>query len=141
MLFGRLFASGVEFNDFRLFVKAPFVICSSLGRHSTLSNCVSAQRERHLQKCGTFVCNASEMLLLRPVLLHFLQRVVQVNFDIKNELASFEALSDLCLAAFRVKLHRVGQAHYMACVAQYCRLTKIVYGEGCTKPKHHFALH
>ena len=35
----------------------------------------------------------------------------------------------------------MGQAHYKACAAQYCRLFKIAYGDGCTKPKHHFALH
>jgi len=141
LLFGRLFSLGFEFDDFRTFINSRFNICRTLGLRSHLVGCASQKRQNHLKSSGTFVCNASEMLLLRPVLLHFLQRVLQIKFDIKKELASFEALSDMCMAAFSVKRTRSGQAHYQACAVQYCRLTKVAHGEDCTKAKHHFALH
>ncbi len=140
-LWSRLLELGVDFGDFRQFVRAPFKICSCLGEPKVLKNCVSQQREQHVKKNGTFVCNASEMLLLRPVLLHFLQTVVKNRFDIQKELDSFEALSDMCLAAFELKRTRKGATTYRAHAVCHLRLSHVAYGAENAKPKHHFSLH
>ena len=130
------------FRDFQTFACTDFRTCQCLGSHQILRRAVDTQREASLRAGNALTCTASEMLMLRPVLLHFLQRVVSRKHDIRAIVLSYEALSDLCSNAFDIKLGNHGLKDVMAWqAAEHLRLFKLAYTDLPCKPKHHYSLH
>ncbi len=141
LVFQRLFELGVSYQDSRDYVNADFLTCRCLGSHAVLRKAVTSQRERALKKGQALSTTASEMLQIRPVLLHFLQNVISKIFDISAVLTSFEALSDMCLAAFEAKSGSPDKDKLMATSSEHLRLFKIAYPTVACKPKRHYSLH
>ncbi len=134
-----------DYNDFREFVKADFrcpKAGASHGDWATRAKAVASQREDALRRKGAFPCTASEMTLILPVFLHYLQVVVSKKWEVGDILASYEALSDVCRLFKDCKQGRRGGSQALRqASAKHLRLFNTAYGKDNAIPKHHYEQH
>jgi hypothetical protein len=90
---------GIKWDTLRTFTDADWHFCRALGSASLLKGCFAKPRQQAFLSGGVFKAAASEMLLVFPVLLHFLHTVVPHGL-LKEQIASYTTLG-LVLALVR----------------------------------------
>ena len=141
LLTAALKSIGIKWEALRSFVDADWRVCRALGSVSTLRGCFGKPREQAFQSGGVFKSGASEMLLLFPVLLHFVHTVVAPSGQLKNETASYAALGPvLSLVREGKEGARVADALAKA-LREHAEAFGMAYPDAGFKPKNHYVYH
>ena len=128
-------------DDWKNFARADFRNHHHYGTWSGRANTVSAQREAAFKSNASFPCTASEMMMVLPVFLHYLQTVVAKVYDLGDVLASYEALADVCHLFQQCKFGKPAEPELRAAATRHLRLFKLAHGEdAATEASHGTAL-
>lgn len=132
---------GVTYEHLRTFCKADWVwphFSKDKGRG--LHEVFSSSRAR--ASGDGFKASASETLMVLPLVRHFAERVVAPTGKCGEELECLHALGGVVSALLSAKRGDPQGVEALAAAApQHLRLFTRTYGEGATKPKHHYTLH
>jgi hypothetical protein len=92
-------------------------------------------------KKGSFTCTGSEFLTLAPVLHRYFDRVVRGRGQLMANVDSMVACLAVVLLLVSVKTGLVSASVLFSAISVHLPLYKACYGDGCVRPKHHYALH
>ena len=139
-LLASLHTVGVTWGALRDFAEAGWEFCRAHahGKHM-LKACFAKARENAHRFENVFKASASEMLLVAPVLAHFLYRVVAPTGAIADEVRAFAALCDVLAQVRRSKEGKATAVELREAVERHARAFNASYADA--KPKNHYALH
>ena len=132
----------VTWSHLRLFADSNWQVDRTSALNSNpIKECFSTARERALKDSGHFKATASEMLLLMPILLFFLDTIVAVKSICEDQVASFRALYQFQACIRLAKDGQCRPAEVERTCSTHAVAFKKAYGEDFFKPKNHFATH
>jgi hypothetical protein len=140
-LLTRLLQVGCTFGQLRQYVSARWEVCSGLASRTVLSQIVCEAREKSWKSDKEhFKCSASEMLLVFPVILFFLQTVM-VGHGMDDQIASYAKLGRVMhLVSLGKQSVQCGTELQIAIQAHGEAFGK-AYPDFAWKPKNHFIHH
>ena len=133
-------ASGVSINDVHKFMAVGWQFCRVLGSERILLACFAPPRLRAFRGDGHFRTQASEMLVLFPVLCNFMSTVIRSAGTLDLQVDSFEALARVLYLSRLGKEGTRAEAELASAIEQHSLLSKRAYGAD-VKPKAHFIHH
>ena len=140
-LLSALKGIGVTWRQLRQYTASDWHFNVASGSSAILRANFAEAREKAWASSGVFKSTASEMLMMQPVLLHFLYTVVQPTNQLQPHLASYEALGRLL---HFVRLAKDGQPVHAglqeAAKAHSVLFARAYPGEE-VKPKDHYTHH
>ena len=140
-LLSALKGIGVTWQHLRRYTASDWHFNAASGSSAILRASFAEAREKAWASSGAFKSTASEMLMMQPVLLHFLHTVVQPTNQLQPHLASYEALGRLLHI---VRLAKDGQPVHgglqEAAKAHSVLFARAYPGEE-VKPKDHYTHH
>lgn len=115
--------------------------CKASGSKQRVLACFPHTREEAWKSSGVFRASASEMLMVYPILMHFLDKVVRPRGIMGEQILSYEELGTVldCIRrgkageAVHPQLARIVELHLLHC--------KAAYPEESFKPKNHYLHH
>jgi len=132
---------GILWEQIRSFMTADWHTCKASGNASTLKDMFSEAR-RKASKGGPFKCMASEMLLLMPILMHFLFSIYDsMPEELHHKVESFAKLRSVVGLCKQAKGGEVLSAQLADAVKAHARAFAIAYPEFGVKTKNHWVFH
>ena len=132
---------GITWEHMRRYAQGGWNCCSCSGSNGLLKGCWSKAREAAWSSSGVFKCSASEMLLVMPLILHFLHKTLQPINKLPDHIASYEALARIVSL---VKAAKDGQLVHHAlkhAATQHGLAFAKAYPDLEVKPKNHYVHH
>lgn len=139
-LLTELAKHSVGWREFRLFVATNWQTSRASGSPSELRECFSASRERICKDSGKFPCSASELLMVFPVMEHFLETVIVPKRLCMPHVASFRALGALQRSIRGAKEGECSAGDLELAIARHAAAFQGAYGLR-VKPKNHYLMH
>ena len=133
--------NGIRWADVRKFMDAQWLFCKTLGSAAILRGCWGVAREKAWQSGHEFKCGASEMLMVQPILQHFLLTVVAPLGYMPANIASYEALGKVMSLIRQGKEGEACEDALALAVAHHAQLFKAAYSDISFKPKNHYCHH
>lgn len=121
--------------------RVPWRFCRSHGGRSKLLACLNGAREEAWKSSGVFKASASEMLMVQPVLMHFLDKVVRPRGVLLEHLRSYEALGEVLTLIRRGKSGESVDGLLASTIKVHAELCTLAYGRDDFKPKNHYLHH
>ena len=132
---------GVTWDHLRRFAEGGWHFCGVSGSLAVLRTCLNDARERAWTADNKFKSTASEMLVLMPVLLHFLHSVVQPTNQLCDHVASYEALARVVSLTKMAKDGRGDPLLLRRAAKLHGQMFAKAYPGQEVKPKDHFCHH
>jgi len=132
---------GISWSMLRDFCEADWSFCKALGSRSLLQGCFATPREQAFRSDSTFKAGASEMLLVAPVLLYFLQKIVQPSGRMDPQVRSYAALCEILAMVCLGKDGRAVHRELKVGIRRHAELFTAAYPEAEMRPKNHWVHH
>ena len=140
LLFAALHRHHIGWGELRLFVSASWQTSRACGSPAQLRESVSAIREKICKDSGGFKSGASEMLMLLPLVEHFLDTIIVPRGLCGREVESFRALARVQRCIRQAKEGERGANELEQAIGQHLTAFLRAYGPQ-VKPKNHYLLH
>ena len=139
-MLARLLREGITFSDIRGFLK-PWKFCKVYGKKGAVAAHFTPSRQKSVNNDGCLRVGASEMLLLYPLVLYFLQRIIAQTGKLVHEIKSFEALALVLELIRRGKEGFDVSADLEDALVAHAKAFANAYPELVPKPKARFVFH
>jgi len=140
LLLKALEDAGCRFAQVRQYMESDWHVCSAFASNSAVASTFAEARETAWRNSEGFKCSASEMLLVSPMLLHFLE-TVGTGLGLRDQVDSYRKLGWVMRFIREGKTGgNVGEELAVAC-RDHGRAFKRAYPEAVFKPKNHYVHH